>query len=143
MPFSFPIKDLCQGSIVKKLDTGDYSMEGYEDILCIERKRTVSEIAQNITQDRFKNELCRMSDYKYKFIIYEFDWLDVLNFPYNSNLPKSLIKRIRTRGKFLQSALLGINAIYNVHTHYAGSTAKANDYCNLLMSFVWKRENGN
>jgi ERCC4-type nuclease len=43
---------------IRKLDTGDYSIEGLEHLLCIERKRSVSEIANKIMQKvlKFKNK---------------------------------------------------------------------------------------
>ena len=36
----------CTGTEVKKLDVGDYSIKGREEIVCIERKESVSEIAK-------------------------------------------------------------------------------------------------
>ena len=56
----------------RHLITGDYSIDGYENVLCIERKKSVLEIAVNITQKRFWNELVRMSKIKHRFIILEF-----------------------------------------------------------------------
>ena len=44
----------------KKLNTGDYSIEGMESIFTIERKMSVSEIANNITENRFKDVLDRL-----------------------------------------------------------------------------------
>ena len=44
----------------RKLDTGDYSMEGFEDIFTIERKKSISEIANNIVESRFSNALERL-----------------------------------------------------------------------------------
>ena len=55
----------------RKLDTGDYCIDGYEDTLCIERKMSVSEIANNITDPRFKRELERMAEFQHKFLILE------------------------------------------------------------------------
>ena len=46
----------------RKLDTGDYSMEGYESLFTIERKRSVSEIANNLSENRFKDCLLYTSD---------------------------------------------------------------------------------
>lgn len=141
-PFLFPEGNLCTGSVIKKLDTGDYTLEGLEDKLCIERKKVVSEIAQNITQERFKEELIRMTNFKYRYIIFEFDWSSVLNFPYGCGLPKSVIRKVRCRGKFLEHALIGLNMKYGIYTHYAGSTKNANKFCISIMDMVWKIENG-
>ena len=67
----FKESDYCQGMIDQKLDTGDYSVQGLEDVLCIERKGSVSEIANNIVDKRFDRELDRMKEFKYKFLILE------------------------------------------------------------------------
>ena len=45
----------------KKLDTGDYSIEGYENIFAIERKKSINEIANNIIEPRFKDVLTRLA----------------------------------------------------------------------------------
>ena len=53
----------------RKLDTGDYSVEGFENILCIERKYSISEFVNNMGEKRFKDVLERMQPYQYSFII--------------------------------------------------------------------------
>ena len=68
----FKESEFCQGMVEKKLDTGDYSIEGLEDVLCIERKASVSEIAANLVDKRFDRELDRMESFKYRFLILEF-----------------------------------------------------------------------
>ena len=79
----------------KKLDTGDYSLGGLEDILCIERKKSVSEIASNITEKRFEDVLERMTKYKYTYMIFEFSLTDVLMYPQGSEIPRHKWKYIR------------------------------------------------
>lgn len=63
----------CLGYIEEKLDTGDYSVKGYEDILTIERKYGFGELWINYLsgRDRFENECERMSKIKYRAIIVE------------------------------------------------------------------------
>ena len=56
-------------TIRKGLKTGDYTVEGFEDRLCIERKQSVSEIASNITQKRFTKELERMAEFPHSFLV--------------------------------------------------------------------------
>ncbi len=43
------------GTVSQKLDTGDYSIEGLENLVAIERKKSVNEFATNITEKRFKD----------------------------------------------------------------------------------------
>ena len=52
----------------QKLDTGDYSILGMENILAIERKKSVSEFANNITESRFKDVVARLSQLKHSFL---------------------------------------------------------------------------
>ena len=42
----------CLGMVERKLDTGDYSIEGLEDLICIERKGCAEELAQNLGQKK-------------------------------------------------------------------------------------------
>ena len=56
----------------KKLDTGDYSVEGLEHLLTIERKKSSSEFATNIVESRFKDVVMRLSQFKYSFLLLEF-----------------------------------------------------------------------
>src|SRR5688572_1939018 len=73
--------------IDSKLETGDYTIAGLEDKLCIERKASTAEIANNICEKRFFAELDRMLIFPHRFIICEFSFKDVLDFPKNSGIP--------------------------------------------------------
>lgn len=98
----------------QKLNTGDYSIEGLEDVLCIERKKSVSELANNITTDRFQRELERMSQFPYKFLILEFNYEHVCDFPYGSNIPRHLRVKVRIRGPFIMKCLAEIKHNYDI-----------------------------
>ncbi len=102
-------------TISRKLDTGDYSICGLEDQLCIERKKSVAELANNLTDQRFKNELERMSKYKFSFLILEFDYRHIDSFPEGSGIPKRLKKKVRVKGPFIISCLSQIRIKYNIH----------------------------
>ena len=56
--------DRCEGMEVDTLHTGDYTLKGFEDIVCVERKASVSEIATNLGKKKkaFYNEMERMGD---------------------------------------------------------------------------------
>jgi len=60
---------------IKKLDTGDYSVAGYEDRICLERKSLsdwVGTVMSLFKGDaRFRNELERMTRIKYRCIMIE------------------------------------------------------------------------
>ncbi|MBW8002639.1 MAG: hypothetical protein FVQ80_11560 [Planctomycetes bacterium] len=60
--------------VKKRLKTGDYTMKGFEDTLCIEKKSGIKEVLINICRGdraRFKKLLERMSKFKYKYFIIE------------------------------------------------------------------------
>lgn len=64
----------CDGMVVETLETGDYSMVGYTDILAIERKFAFSELWTNYSKAKrpaFEAEMARMSKYKYAYILIE------------------------------------------------------------------------
>jgi len=64
----------CAGTVVDTLETGDYSLVGYTDILAIERKCGFAELWVNYSSKRriaFENEMGRMSQLKYAYIIVE------------------------------------------------------------------------
>ncbi len=118
-------------TITKKLDTGDYSLLGFEDVVCIERKKSVSEIAINLGSDckRFNKELERMKLYKYAYIICEFTLEALMGFPYNCSIPKSQLSKIRINAKYLVKRMssmyieYGINVIYCTDKNEAISQA--------------------
>ena len=58
----------CAGMVERKLDTGDYSIEGMEDKICIERKGCV-ELAQNLGSKKttFMKEIERMESFPHNF----------------------------------------------------------------------------
>lgn len=125
--------------ISKKLDTGDYSIEGFEDKVCIERKRSVSEFAANVTQKRFKNELERMRDYEYKYLIFEFGMQDVLDYPVGSGIPMGRWKKLKTRGPYILKCISQIQVAYDVHVIYAGNASNAEYAATNIMKRIYER----
>lgn len=133
--YTFKEYDNCAGMVRKKLDTGDYSIEGLENILCIERKATVQEIANNIVENnhRFDREIERMNTYKHKYIICEFSISDLINFPESSDLPKSIKDKIKVTGKFLLKRLMEFQINHDVHVVFCGNKDNAFYFVASLM----------
>lgn len=75
------------GTVVQRLKTGDYTLKGYENVLCIERKGSVKELATNLHQKRFMESLKRMEQFPVKAVILEFDFADLTDWPKSSGLP--------------------------------------------------------
>lgn len=124
--------DFCFATNVKDVEvthikTGDYSIKGLTHIVCIERKRTTTEIALNLGQKwtTFEAELKRMQDIKYKYIICEFTIENLLEYPFNSSLPKYLWGKTRMNGKFMLSRLGKISDEYGVEVIFAGNKENA------------------
>ena len=124
----------------RKLDTGDYSVEGYETLLCIERKKSVSEIANNITEKRFRDVLERMKQYKYSFLILEFDLDDVYRYPVGSNVPKRMWNHLKVTPGFIMKHLLEIQLKYGIHVVFCGDPSNASRMALTLMKKVYELE---
>ena len=99
--WSFNKSQYCDGTLVRKVETGDYSIEGYEDDFTIERKGCISEFAHNIIEGRFDKEVERMRDIEHSFVILEFNMSSIISFPVGSGIPKSQWKKLKIRGPFV------------------------------------------
>jgi ERCC4-type nuclease len=121
MPWEFGFHSTSK----KKLDTGDYSIEGMESIFTIERKMSVSEIATNITENRFKDVLDRLSKIPHAYIIMEFDIEDIYTFPVGSDIPKKLWDKLRVKGNYIMKTLLEASINHNIHLLFCGDAENA------------------
>lgn len=100
-------------SVVEKLNVGDYSLVGYEDILTVERKGSTAEFAQNVLEKRFDTELEKMQNYQHGFVVCEFSMTDLFNYPINSGIPTKLLYKIKVTGDFLLKRMLEYQLKYN------------------------------
>lgn len=105
--WDFLIFPECRAQLVRGLKTADYTLEGYEDILAIERKRTSGEIANNlgIKVKQFTDECARLQAFTHKYIICEFSLEDILRFPVGSGIPQRVWGKLRINGKYLAKKL--------------------------------------
>lgn len=111
-----------KGTVERKLDTGDYGIDGLEKLICVERKESISEFAANCTQDRFKRELERMCEYKYRYIILEFDMIDLMRYPQSAG--KFVAERAKIGGPFILKCMLEFEMQFGVSCILAGSYGK-------------------
>lgn len=109
--------------IHKKLDTGDVAVSGLEDFLFIDRKASISELAQNLFYDykRFKAELVRASSITNGFLICEFSQNHVDIFPYSSNIPRRKWPYLRANTELIYHKLNLIHESYGVKTIFCDS----------------------
>ena len=116
--------DSIAGTVVDTMSTGDYTLEGFEDELCIERKSNLTEFANNLLTARFERELQRLEKFKYKYIIIEANMDDFIRYPEGIDLPEKILKRLRTKGIFLLKKLLELQMEYGFVPLFAGTEGK-------------------
>ena len=87
------------------LETGDYSIKGLEKYISVERKGSVQEFTHNLTEQRFEKELERLSLIKYAFVVCEFNFQLLKDFPVGSGIPKHIWKYLRVTPNFLLKRL--------------------------------------
>jgi len=135
-PWKFP----NHTTAVKKLDTGDYSLEGLENVLCIERKKNTSEFAKNIIEKRYDDWTMRMAEFKHKYLLLECSLADVYRFPEKSGIPKYLLSKTRISSKFLIKKLLELQILHNIHVLFCDSSYTASKIAEDIMYRVYKNE---
>lgn len=111
----------CDGMIVETLQTGDYSLVGYTDILAIERKADFSELWGNYSSKKrpaFEAEMERMSAIKHPYIIIESSFTpDIMELS-----PPQFAKGVP--GKSLVRWLMYLTAKYRVRMIPAGACGR-------------------
>ena len=109
-PFRF------ENSVVKALDSGDYSLLGYEDRISVERK-THADLFASLGKGRrrFERELQRLSKLDYAAIVIETGLPSLMRQPPFSQMnPKSVV-----------NTLLSWSIKYGVHVFFAGDRKHA------------------
>lgn len=102
----------CEGTEITTLPTGDYTLQGFEKDFIIERKASTGEIAGCIYTKRFHNELERMQEYKWPFLLCEFSYDQLMKFPQDSGIPPKRWKRLRITSSFLLACITQIEMKY-------------------------------
>jgi len=118
--------------VMKKLVTGDYSLEGYEREIVIERKR-INELFGNFAGDRerFMREIERMEKIPYKFLLIEGSFKDLVGM-------KKLPGKVSI--KLVVATLISLMIKNNIKVVFAGSPKLAEQlaYRILLKFFSYK-----
>ena len=111
----------CDGMIVDTLQTGDYSIVGYTDIVSIERKFAFSELWGNYSSKKrpaFEKEMDRMSSIKHAYILIESSMnSDILELS-----PPQFTKGVP--GKSLIRWLMSLSVKYGVHIIPVGNCGR-------------------
>lgn len=120
----------------KKLDTGDYSIEGLENILTIERKKSSSEFATNIVESRFKDVIMRLSQFKYSFLLLEFNLEDLLIYPIGSTVPKKMWDKVKITPAFLIKNILELQLNHNIKVIFCGNASNAEKIAEFILKKI-------
>lgn len=79
-------------TIRRKLEAGDYSIEGFEDSVAVERK-TLEDFVSTVIRNRkrFYRELQRLEEYEAACIVVEADFSDILGGRYRSGAHPNVV----------------------------------------------------
>lgn len=128
------------GADLRSLKTGDYTLEGLEDKVCIERKGCVEEFAGNLGRDwaRFERELDRMAIFPHSFILCEFPFWHLKEYPYHSN-NKKLQAVSRISGKFLVKRVSEIQVDHPVKIIFCDTPVEAECLALSILKRVYEK----
>lgn len=118
---------------VKALKTGDYTLDGYEHLLTIDRKKSISELYGNFFMDysRFRKELERLSVMK-GYILCEFPYSQVIDFPLD--MPRHV--KPKYNAEDIINKIVKITDKYKVEFIFCNSREEAEQTCfNILKEF--------
>lgn len=139
-PWSFRATDYCLGHVTAKIDHGDYSIEGLEHLIFLERKASAAEVAHNMLEKRFDKLLLESEKYRYRYIICEFPVSHLLNYPHGAGLPSSVVKRIRLKPAFVMSKLHSYEINHGIHVVFCQDKVYAQQYVLSLFKKIWSIE---
>jgi ERCC4-type nuclease len=121
-----------------KLDTGDYAIEGLEHILCIERKKGIAELANNMREKRFKDVIERMSKYKHAYILLECEYSQMMNYPIGSDVPPKLWSKIKIPPLFILKFITELSVDYGINVIFCGNASWAESTALSIMKKIHK-----
>lgn len=113
------------GSMVtKKLDTGDYSVEGMEHLIMIERK-TIGDLWSTLTsgRERFIKEMERALKIPARYLIIEGNLSDI----------DKGYKFSKVTPEFIHASLISLQVKYGIHVIFAGRQDIAQTYVRRLL----------
>jgi ERCC4-type nuclease len=128
-PWTFKATGSVQDVKVIKLDTGDYSIEGLEEVFMVERKASVDELFMNlgVQWKRFEREMERAKPYKYKYLVIEATMREVYRGSCYSKMS----------GRFIMARLVHLQLKYGVQVIFAGSGMHVPGYIIQLMKAAY------
>lgn len=129
--WNFRASKNCAGVVREKLDVGDYSIKGLENIVCIERK-TIGDLWSTLglqkNYERFLREWDRAKNHRMKYLIIEGTLADV-NRGYRWS---------KVHANLIHAKLFSLQVKHNVHVVFAGRQDVARAYVRKLLDKLYR-----
>lgn len=134
--WTFSADDYCLGTLQEKLPSGDYSIQGYTDQFVVERKATTAELCTNIYEKRWEKELDRLDQIVHSFLIFEFSYQNICEFPVNSTIPSRLWYKVKMSSDFMQKCISKWSINHKCKIFFAEKNGQA--LCKNLIHYFMK-----
>jgi hypothetical protein len=116
------------------LKTGDYTLEGFENQIVIERKGSTGELAKNVIETRFQKEIERLAEIPHSYIFLEFSRSDLDLYPRGTNIPLFIQKKIRVKAPLMLKKIETYLLKYNIQTFFCGDPILAEEMAYSILS---------
>jgi len=140
-PYKFHDYNNWIGNIITAtLPTGDYSVEGFEDTVCLERK-TLADVVSSLMDGRvrFLREMERLSLFQYKCLCIEASRTDI-------KTPYSFTKNIKAHPNGIAGSLDAIAVKFGISIHYGDNRYLSEEFAASWLSkchaYLWLDKNG-
>lgn len=126
----------------RKLDCGDYSLDGMENFISIDRKKSVSELASNLFEDyvRFKKELIRSQEISHFILLFEFPLEYLLIYPHGSGIPRRKWPYLRATPRKMLERIKLLYETYGVKCIFSQNREEAEEKCASILLKVMNGE---
>ena len=117
-------------TIIRTLKTGDYSLDGFEDQITVERK-SLADAFNSIGKgrERFVRELERMAELNYSAVVIEAEWNDIVRHPPT---------RSKLNPKSVYSSIIAWQQRYGIHFWCCPGRAFAEKTTYRILERYWK-----
>lgn len=141
LPYQFEShKNWIGGTKTESLPTGDYSVEGYQNLISLERK-TLNDIVGSLMsgRNRFLNEIERLSEFRYKCLCIEASRTAI-------KTPYSFCGTVKAHPNGIVGSLDAIAAKYGIIIHYGDNRTLSEEFAASWLSkcytYEWLDKNG-
>jgi ERCC4-type nuclease len=127
--WNFRASSNCHGVESVKLDTGDYSLKGFEHLIMVERK-SIADLWGTLTagKERFMKEMERAKEIPARFLIIEGTVAEInKGFTYSKVDPN-----------YIFGFLISLQVKYGLHVIFAGRKDVAQEYTRRLLAKLFK-----